>query len=625
MTWLLWLVCLAATVGALVLEHLSTLQASGISAVRISPLIGFLWLVTAWLWIERSRRPRMLAFTAGLILLVHTVVETLFGTDVLIALRVAAAVLVQGGVTLVLYRWLMGDDNLAPHRPIDVVYLMSSSALGSAAALLVGPAPELWLTSSAFALVWWVSLSTGYMFVGSACLMLLIARGPRSEAIPTRLVDVYLQLVVTAAVLGVVFYFDQYPLTWLVLLPAVWAGLTIGPWTSAAYGLTVALSVVVAQNLPSVTTATDRADVVALVLLDSLMAAFVFVVLLLSLVRDQRAHLANEVLSRRQDAVEQAGLLSTVFESISDALVLMDHEGAVRLRNSAAVELLGHERIDVEPARWLRRMQESPSFTYSFNRDGSEDGVRVLSVQLAEVQYAGAGGVVGVARDVTTEQRRIEELTSFAAVAAHDLKSPLAAVQGWIEVAEDAMGNDAVVTSQALERGRWATDRMAREIDDWLTYNVAREGAVQPESVALQPTIDSIVNTYPGGDFLVETPDSVRADPTLLRHLLVNLVGNAVKYTRPGEKPVVTIRSFATQDRNWVRLYVVDAGIGIPEGDEQAIFEPFRRASEVEALYDGSGLGLALAKRIVRRHGGLISAERNEGPGSTFTVTLPRG
>jgi signal transduction histidine kinase len=97
-----------------------------------------------------------------------------------------------------------------------------------------------------------------------------------------------------------------------------------------------------------------------------------------------------------------------------------------------------------------------------------------------------------------------------------------------------------------------------------------------------------------------------------------------VKYTRPGEKPIVTIRSFATRDRNWVRLYVVDAGIGIPEGEESAIFEPFRRASEVERLYEGSGLGLALAKRIVRRHGGVITAERNEGPGSTFTVTLPR-
>ena len=72
--------------------------------------------------------------------------------------------------------------------------------------------------------------------------------------------------------------------------------------------------------------------------------------------------------------------------------------------------------------------------------------------------------------------------------------------------------------------------------------------------------------------------------------------------------------------------YVVDAGMGLPEGEEAAIFEPFRRASTVKDTYEGSGLGLALCKRIVRRHGGLISAQRNEGPGTTITVRrLPRG
>ena len=81
------------------------------------------------------------------------------------------------------------------------------------------------------------------------------------------------------------------------------------------------------------------------------------------------------------------------------------------------------------------------------------------------------------------------------------------------------------------------------------------------------------------------------ADRTLLQHLLVNLVGNAVKYTLPGERPSVTIRSFSGGDRGWVRLYIVDAGIGIPEGEEAAIFEPFRRASTVKDTYEGSGPG----------------------------------
>jgi signal transduction histidine kinase len=409
------------------------------------------------------------------------------------------------------------------------------------------------------------------------------------------------------------------------MLPAIWAGLSLGPWTSAAYSLTGTLAVVMAQAIPGADGGYGGSDLSNILLLDSLMAAFVFVVLLLSLVRDQRAHLAGEVIRRRQEALDQAGLLGTVFESINEALVLMDTEGVVQLHNAAAVQILGREKLTAEPGRWLRRMTERPTFTYSYNRDGTDDGLRILAVQLAPVQYAGSDSVVAIVRDVTTEQARIEELASFAAVAAHDLKSPLAAVQGWIEVAEDAIESDPVLAQEALQRGRHATDRMTREIEDWLTYNVAREGVVQPESIALQPCLDAIAASHPDVDFTVRTPDTVMVDPTLLRHLLANLIGNAVKYTLPGERPSIAVRSFSGGDRGWVRLYVVDAGIGIPEGEETAIFEPFRRASTVQGSYEGSGLGLALCKRIVRRHGGLISAQRNEGPGTTITVTLPQG
>ncbi|MCW2817778.1 MAG: sensor histidine kinase, partial [Marmoricola sp.] len=445
----------------------------------------------------------------------------------------------------------------------------------------------------------------------------------RSEAIPTRLVDAYGLLLVTAACLGAVLTWRDLPLTWIVLLPAIWAGLSLGPWSSAAFSLTGTVAVVAVQALPTLARSYDRDDLVTVLVMDSLMASFVFTVLLLSLVRDQRAFLAAEVVQRRQEAVDQAGLLGTVFESINEALVLLDADGAVLLHNGAAVDVLGHERLRTEPPRWLRRMGEAPTFTYPFNRDGSEDGVRILAVQLARVQYAGSRSVVAIVRDITTERARIEELASVAAVAAHDLKGPLAAVQGWIEVAHDAVGEDPRTAEDALTRGLQATGRMAREIEDWLTYNVVREGSVQAEAVALQPVVEAIAATHPGAYFTLEAPDVVRADPTLLQHLLVNLIGNAVKYSPPGERACVTVRSTSLPERGWVHVQVVDAGIGIPAGEEVAVFEPFRRASSVQETYDGSGLGLALCKRIVRRHGGTIRAVRNEGPGTTVTVTLP--
>ncbi len=470
---------------ALLIQQASSLQVGAISSIHAENLVTFLWVLIAWLWPVRTRRPVVLGLTIGLSLVSQLLTSVALGGEWGTSSRVAAVTVVQAGVTLALYRWRIGDDNLAPHRPSDIVDLFAASLVGALVVIPFGPASGLSLSSSSFELFWWTVLSTAYVFVGSACLLLLVQRRPREEAIPTRVMDVYLQLLVTGVCLGVVFTFDGLPLTWIVMLPAIWAGFTLGPWTSAAYSLTGTLAVVTAQAIPEAGMGYGIPELSRVLLLDSLMTAFVFVVLLLSLMRDQRAHLAGEVVHRRQEAVDQAGLLGTVFESINEALVLTDLQGEVQLHNAAAVSILGPEKLLSEPARWLRRLPEGPTFTYAYNKDGSEDGLRVLEVHLASVQYAGSDSIVAVVRDVTSEQRRIEELASFAAVAAHDLKSPLAAVQGWIEVAEDALANDAHMAIEALQRGRQATDRMSREIEDWLTYNVAREGVVQPEAIAL--------------------------------------------------------------------------------------------------------------------------------------------
>ena len=400
----LWLLCLALTPAALLFQHATTLDGGGLSAIHAGTVVVFLWLVLAWLWPVPRLRNQVLALTVTLAFVVQLVTTAALGFSWLLAARVSAASVLEAVITLTIYRLAIGDDNLAPHRPRDIVSLGLASVAGAVAVIPIGPGPGIGLGSSGFDLFWWTTMSAAYVFVGSGCVMLLVQRGPRTEAIPTRLLDVYAQLLVTAICLGVVFTFDDLPLTWIVLLPAIWAGLTIGPWTSAAYTLTGTLAVMIAQAVPATNRVYGTRDVSSILLLDCLMTAFVFVVLLLSLVRDQRAHLANEVIQRRQEAIDQAGLLGTVFESINEALVLMDTVGNVQLHNAAAREILGRDRLSSEPARWLRREPEGASFTYAFNRDGSDDGVRMLSVQLAPVQYAGSDGVVAIVRDVTNEQ-----------------------------------------------------------------------------------------------------------------------------------------------------------------------------------------------------------------------------
>lgn len=611
-----WLSC-ALLVPALfgVERLLGTVPVGAVTVTLVRPTapLALLWVLLSWgLPTTRGWRVAGVVATVALGLQLAVPLLVVLGVPRLDAVREVGATLLQALVALAVVRWRGRDGSHAPHRPGDVVALLQAAALGSVVGALVAVPPGV-------ATLAWALLGTVHAFVGVVGVLLLVHRRPQDDVARTRWRDLLLSVGATATAVTVVVLLPEPTLSWLVLVPAVLAGLRLGPWSAAAFALVTA---VVMTSLQVVRTARGLLDPSQAWSLSALTAAFVAVVLVLSLGRDQRDRLSLEVVRRRQAAVDQAGLLQTLLESISDALVLVDDEGEVRLHNRAAVALLGDARLRTEPQKWVSRPRRLPAgFTYSVDTD---DTTRVLSVRLAPVQYAGAGGTVAVARDTTREHQRIEELTSFAAVAAHDLKTPLTAVMGWLEVAQDQLATDPDGAAHAVRRGLVATQRMTVEIDDWLAYTVAREGELSPEPVALAPLLAEVASTYDTATLRLRADDDVLADRTLLRHLLANLVGNAVKYTRPGERPDVTVTSEPDEHDGWVRLRVVDRGIGIPEGEEAAVFEPFRRASTVSGEYEGSGLGLALCKRIVRRHGGSIAARSNDdGPGTTVSVRLP--
>jgi signal transduction histidine kinase len=114
---------------------------------------------------------------------------------------------------------------------------------------------------------------------------------------------------------------------------------------------------------------------------------------------------------------------------------------------------------------------------------------------------------------------------------------------------------------------------------------------------------------------------AVRADPAMLRHVLDNLIGNALKYVRPDTAARVEVRPAPAPD-GWARIEVADRGIGIPDQHKPAVFDRFHRA-HVNSGYAGTGLGLAICKTIVERHGGEIAVADNPGGGTRFHFTLP--
>ena len=115
---------------------------------------------------------------------------------------------------------------------------------------------------------------------------------------------------------------------------------------------------------------------------------------------------------------------------------------------------------------------------------------------------------------------------------------------------------------------------------------------------------------------------AIEADPTQMRQLFQNLIGNALKFHKQGEKPVIKVRSVVI-DNSELQIVVEDNGIGFEEEYLDMIFAPFQRLHDRSSQYKGTGMGLAICKKIVERHGGSITAKSSPGVGTSFIIQLP--
>ncbi|HEY0002572.1 MAG TPA: HAMP domain-containing sensor histidine kinase [Actinoplanes sp.] len=218
------------------------------------------------------------------------------------------------------------------------------------------------------------------------------------------------------------------------------------------------------------------------------------------------------------------------------------------------------------------------------------------------------------------------ELRTLMVMASHDLKNPLATVTAHIDMLRAdyaaTLGEGFAHDLAAIERG---LHRMTQLTQDLLTYAKAGH-TLNPTSVSLRGMVadvvaDHAVTVNPPEISVAETMPDVLADATLLRHVLDNLVGNAIKYTQTGVTPQINI-SAGTQLAGTVLVEVTDCGIGIPATDRAKAFDTFHRCANSSA-YPGTGLGLAICKRIIEQHGGRIGVDENPGGGSRFWFTIP--
>jgi signal transduction histidine kinase len=237
-------------------------------------------------------------------------------------------------------------------------------------------------------------------------------------------------------------------------------------------------------------------------------------------------------------------------------------------------------------------------------------------------------------------ERSNRELQDFVFVASHDLQEPLRKVQAFGSRLQnkysEALGDQG---RDYLERMQSAAARMQTQIKDLLAYSRVTTRAQPFVPVDLSKVAQEVVSDLGvrieqvGGQVEVGGLPTIEADPDQMRQLLQHLIGNALKFHREGETPVVKIHAESLNgqgegaagasagDGLW-QIMVEDNGIGFDEKYLERIFQVFQRLHG-RSEYEGTGIGLATCRKIIERHGGSITAKSAPGQGATFIVTLP--
>jgi len=234
--------------------------------------------------------------------------------------------------------------------------------------------------------------------------------------------------------------------------------------------------------------------------------------------------------------------------------------------------------------------------------------------------------------ELKTYMRKLEEsnraLQDFAFIASHDLQEPLRKVTAFGNMLKQDCGS-ALNDQQRdyLERMLNANRRMQSLLTGLLDYSRVATSSEPFKQVDLSDLIGEVISDLEvrivktGGEVHVEDLPVISADPTQMRQLFQNLIGNALKFHKEGEKPVISVKKAATVDE-YIQIVVKDNGIGFEEKYVDKIFTPFQRLHGKSSPYEGTGMGLAICRKIVERHGGSITAKSAPGAGSTFIITL---
>lgn len=370
-------------------------------------------------------------------------------------------------------------------------------------------------------------------------------------------------------------------------------------------------------------------------------------------------------ITERKRAEQAASQLASIVDSSNDAIIGKTADGTISSWNPAAVRMFGYSAEEAvgKPISMLippERPHQMPEMlariahgehierfdTVRRRKDGSQLDVSLAISPIVD-KTGTLLGISTIANDISLRKRAERELlrakeaaeaaarakTEFLANISHELRTPLNGILGMTELALDTQ-----LDAEQLEyllTVQSSGNALLRLISDLLDFSKSDSGGLQLEPAAfnlpeiVRQTVRPLffqaqqVGLEISCQIDPAIPDTVIGDPGRLRQVLVNLVGNAIKFTQQGTIAVRAVYSASTGREIEVLFTVRDTGIGIPSEKQTAIFEPFTQSDGTTTRkYGGTGLGLAISSRLVELMGGKLWVDSAPGKGSAFSFTL---
>jgi two-component system, OmpR family, phosphate regulon sensor histidine kinase PhoR len=369
-------------------------------------------------------------------------------------------------------------------------------------------------------------------------------------------------------------------------------------------------------------------------------------VITLAVSMDRMAELLDEKI---QAIVTHRNQLETVFSSMVEAVIAIDTEERIISLNAAAADLFDLDR-QTAPGRLVQqvvrntRLQQQISHTLT-TKEGVEDeiilqddnGERFLQTNVVTLSN-GVGenvGVLMVMNDVTRLRRLENVRRDFVANVSHELRTPITSIHGYVETLLDGALDIREDAEKFLHIVLRQSERLNSIIDDLLVLSRieedARQDQIHLENGPLHPVLEAAVQTCQhkadeaGVEMVIDCSKdiAVAMNATLLEQALVNLLINAITYSKKGDCVTVQGRLGEDEQEKTVRIVVSDSGCGIAKKHLPRLFERFYRSDKARSrTLGGTGLGLAIVKHIAQAHDGRVEVTSVEGQGAKFCLIV---